>query len=122
MSYESPITVAFKNIRNQVNLVIENDIWKAVVNIGVAVDKDELMKALKYDREQYDRGYSDGFTDGFEAADKSIVRCKDCKHYLTDDIECPCNIGLADATPDAQYTWEPKPDWFCADGERREDK
>ena len=48
-----------------------------------------------------------------------VVRCKDCKHYLTEDVECPCNIGLADATPDAQYTWTPEPDWFCADGERR---
>ena len=50
-----------------------------------------------------------------------VVRCKDCKHYLTEDVECPCNIGLADATPDAQYTWTPEPDWFCADGERREE-
>lgn len=49
-----------------------------------------------------------------------VVRCKDCKYYLTEDVECPCNIGLADATPDAQYTWTPEPTWFCADGERRE--
>ena len=49
------------------------------------------------------------------------VYCKDCKHYLTEDVECPCNIGLADASPDAQYTWTPEPDWFCADGERKED-
>lgn len=117
MSYESPITVAFKNIRDQVNLVIENDIWKAVVNIGVAVDKDELMKALKYDREQYNRGYSDGFTDGFEAADKSIVRCKDCKYYKVEGGQCP-----ADNTSDRYYSWIPDPNWYCADGERREDK
>lgn len=50
-----------------------------------------------------------------------VIRCKDCKHYLTEDVECPCNIGLADATPDAQYTWTPEPDWFCADGERKTD-
>ena len=122
MSYESPITVAFKNIRDQVNLVIENDIWKAVVNIGVAVDKDELMKALKYDREQYDRGYTDGFTDGFEAADKSIVRCKDCKYlehvFTLDEL----NKKYCAVCKKHAYLGLRELDFYCADGERREDK
>lgn len=49
-----------------------------------------------------------------------VVRCKDCKYYQTDDVKCPCNIGLENPVPDAEYTWVPEPDWFCADGERRE--
>ena len=49
-----------------------------------------------------------------------VVRCKDCKYYQTDDVKCPCNIGLENSVPDAEYTWVPEPDWFCADGERRE--
>ena len=36
-----------------------------------------------------------------------VVRCKDCKY--NDDGECIIKAG-----------WFPvKPDWFCADGERR---
>ena len=41
-----------------------------------------------------------------------VVRCKDCKHLLeheTGELECEIRAG-----------WFPvKPDWFCADGERR---
>ena len=34
-----------------------------------------------------------------------VVRCKDCKHYMT--IHCTCDgCCISD-------------DWFCADGERR---
>ena len=41
-----------------------------------------------------------------------VVRCKDCKHLLehdTGELECEIKAG-----------WFPvKPDWYCADGERR---
>ena len=38
---------------------------------------------------------------------KEIVRCKDCKHYMT--IHCTCDgCCISD-------------DWFCADGEKRSD-
>lgn len=43
-----------------------------------------------------------------------VVRCKDCKYFL-EDGDCFCeNIE--------QYEHEKSvsPDWFCADGERRE--
>ena len=37
----------------------ENQIVQAVQNCGISVDKEELMKALMYDRQQYDKGYAD---------------------------------------------------------------
>ena len=38
-----------------------------------------------------------------------LIRCKDCKYY---DPDCQiCDNGLDSIFP---------PDWFCADGERRE--
>ena len=54
-----------------------------------------------------------------------VVRCKDCIHKPTgtrnkhdmefpDDI-CPCQCE------DYWYSWMPDDDWFCANGERRED-
>lgn len=40
---------------------------------------------------------------------RELVRCKDCKY--NDDGECIIKAG-----------WFPvKPDWFCADGERKKD-
>ena len=43
MTYESPIHL----YRSQLNIEIENEVLKAVHKIGVAVDKDELLKALQ---------------------------------------------------------------------------
>lgn len=34
--------------------------------IGVNVNKEELDKALKYDREQYNKGYKYGYKDGIK--------------------------------------------------------
>lgn len=39
-------------------------IYQTVLNTGVNVDKDELVKALQYDRQQYEKGYADGYEAG----------------------------------------------------------
>lgn len=54
--WESPITVATKETR----IELENGIYKAIIEHGVHVEKDELIKALQYDRDQYNKGYEDG--------------------------------------------------------------
>lgn len=54
--YESPIEI----IQKQMVTNFENQVFKAVQEVGVLVDKDELVKALQYDREQYEKGYADG--------------------------------------------------------------
>lgn len=58
-----------------------------------------------------------------------VVRCKECKHRPSDpkgnnygqdlvfpcgDYKCPCRCD------DSWYSWMPKDDWFCANGERSE--
>ena len=45
-------------------------------------------------------------------AEQDIVMCKDCKYLLEHDSrEWQCEI---------KFGWFPvKPDWFCADGEKR---
>ena len=58
--YESPIEVMFRDIENRIREQEENAITAEVSRqMGVNVDKDELMKALAYDRDQYNRGYED---------------------------------------------------------------
>jgi hypothetical protein len=54
--YRSPIAL----IQKEIDYKIEDDIHEAVLECDITVDKEELIKALKYDRNQYDIGYQDG--------------------------------------------------------------
>ena len=62
--WESPINISTitEEIGRKVTEAQEEYIYGQVRAV-VDVDKDELMKALKYDRGQYERGYLDGRTD-----------------------------------------------------------
>lgn len=46
-------------IYSELNQQVEENMYKCVLNVGVDVNKEELYKALQYDRNQYDKGYSD---------------------------------------------------------------
>lgn len=39
---------------------MEGEIFKAVQRYVIDVDKEELFEALRYDRDQYNKGYQDG--------------------------------------------------------------
>ena len=39
---------------------VDNLVVRGCVKVGVKVDKDELLKALRYDRGQYEKGFADG--------------------------------------------------------------
>lgn len=54
--YDSPIRLAVLKITSQ----CDDDIYNTVVKTGIDVDKDELVRALNYDRNQYEKGYRDG--------------------------------------------------------------
>lgn len=61
MNYKSPIEL-FSGIDQIIECVkdeFDNNVYKAVLRTGVQVDKDELIRALRYDRNQYLKGYSD---------------------------------------------------------------
>lgn len=66
--YESPINIVQKvdEIESSFSEVLDNYVMSVVRSYGVDVDKEELVKALKYDREQYDKGFKDGFDKGVE--------------------------------------------------------
>lgn len=54
--YKSPIDIMYGEMR----MTIDNDILKAVQEYNITVDKEELLKALQYDRDQYKKGFADG--------------------------------------------------------------
>lgn len=62
--YESPIEMIYTDIQTQIKEETDKCIYEAMQQCGIHVDKDELIKALQYDRRQYERGYLDGYADG----------------------------------------------------------
>ena len=54
--YEAPIEI----IQKQMQMQMDGEILKAVQGVGIDVNKEEFIKALAYDREQYSKGYKDG--------------------------------------------------------------
>ena len=107
--YESPISITERLLDEYAKMVIErrdNEILAKVQSVvDVDVDKAELLRALQYDRNQYEKGYAD--------AKAELVRCRDCKH-------CSAN------TPDGLHWCDEHErgslmdDDFCSYGERRE--
>lgn len=59
--YKSPIEIIIGNMQTQ----FDDEIFRAVQNVGINVDREELLKALEYDRGQYDKGWEEGFHDGY---------------------------------------------------------
>ena len=57
--WKSPIEIQ-QDIVRQVDMVVEDGVMKAIQRFDINVDKEELIKALKYDRDQYEKGYQDG--------------------------------------------------------------
>ena len=55
--YESPISLITQEVYEQT----EEMIYRAVTKVGVDVDKEELVKALQYDRNQYDKAFMEGY-------------------------------------------------------------
>ena len=71
--YESPITRIYKDMETQIVKDGENQIFQAIQKCDIVVDKQELIKALQYDRGQYEKGYNDGLKAGYEKAKAELL-------------------------------------------------
>ncbi len=58
--YESPITIAMEEARQEAVRGLEGAVLQAVARAGVTVNREELIRALANDRASYERGYEDG--------------------------------------------------------------
>lgn len=84
MSWESPIDVY--TITNEMVTALDDEIVTVVQRFGFDVNKEELTKALLYDRGQYEKGFRDGrppkgeWEDNWNSAFKcDIPYCSNCK-------------------------------------------
>lgn len=76
-NYESPI----KAIETRMQFEFEGELTRAVKSLGFDVDKDELLRALQYDREQYAKGYLAG-----RAKDMDFVTAVDMEQMSATEI------------------------------------
>ena len=59
-NYKSPIDLITNDLMAQIQENTDNKIMCEVIQqIGVVVDKEEMLKALAYDRKQYEKGFAD---------------------------------------------------------------
>ena len=111
--YDSPLVLNVSDIATQMAKNIDEMSWKAIQRVGIDVDKDKLLAALKQDSERYRKAFANGYNTGYEKRDEEIVRCKDCKHRDPEDGRC-------DSGHDIRWNLPRQDDWFCKDGERWE--
>ena len=124
--YESPIKIIESTIDSIYKDIVKkkDDAIFAEIqySFGVDLDRKELLRALQYDRNQYEKGYMDGKA----AAMAELVRCKDCKHpklpaVLTQKYGEPGTLTC--------HNWHSpcnkrnvKQDDFCSYGERKDNE
>ena len=102
--YESPIEMVFSDLVSDSVKKADEYIVACVQQVGAKVDKNELVKAMEFDRGQYEKGWND--------RDSQIVRCNDCRWYENDGFHTNCQI-MRFCVEDDDY---------CSRGERREDE
>jgi len=91
--YKSPIEIMQTGMQVQ----MENGIMKAVQDVGINVDKSELLKALAYDREQYQKGFEDGREAGREWISFDNFKPQDGQRVLSVTTEGEMDVHYFDA-------------------------
>ena len=109
--YESPIKVFQGELETQ----LEGEILKAVHRVGATVDRDELIRALRYGRVQYQKGFDDARKDAVV-----VTRCKDCAHWDDDPDTYGADYGPKGKCMKSFETM--CADDFCSYGERKDGK
>ena len=78
--YNSPIEFIYDSLKME----MDDHVVKAVQECHIYVDKEELIKALRYDRGQYEKGFSDGFANAIKHGEWIVNKdgsfsCSECK-------------------------------------------
>ena len=98
--YECPITTYNSEIYDKQMVERENAITtKISETIGIDVNREELIKALNYDRHQYEKGYADAkaeFTPKWTRVEDGLPETHEDKHYcpkVSDNVVCKVKDG-----------------------------
>lgn len=105
--YESPIDIIYNDIQYKVVEEFDKNVVSAVQSYGIDVNKEELLKALRYDRQQYEKGYAD-------AKEEYLPRWTPCSKRLPDDGE-EVFVYLYNASP--YIAWVKDGHWYTEEFE-----
>lgn len=97
--YNIPISIyqeTQEKILNELREKIESEIMLTIqTKCAIDVNKEELLKALQYDREQYEKGYQDGKMDAQKTGKWiTLSRTSICSN---------CNYSLGRYEPENNY-------------------
>lgn len=79
--YESPITMVQRTISEQMRQEEDRYICEIEQEVGFHIDKQELIRALNYERQQYEKGYLDGRVSGKHEIESKLVHLSS-NHYI----------------------------------------
>lgn len=125
-NYKSPINIVSSALRNEV----ENNILKSIINIGIDIDKDEFVKALQYDRNQYEKGFSDAIPKWIPVSERLpnddelvLITLTDKLNYTTVTLGCYSHTeGWAMVEEYLEYlkptAWMPRPEPYKEDDQK----
>lgn len=73
--YEAPIQVnmlnSYEKFKSEIDEMIGDNVYQRVLEMSIQVDRDELEKAMLYDRHQYLKGYRDGLAEAEKRIEKA---------------------------------------------------
>lgn len=115
--YESPIRILYSDLAKRISTTLTDNVVKAVQSYNIHVDADELLRALNYDRMQYEKGYADAK----EEFEKTWIPCSERlpKKYgwyqvTTSEKEVACrwysDLHGWETFDDAVIAWLPRPE------------
>lgn len=94
--YESPVHLILQDVESQIDQEIERTIINVVRKFDVSVDEGEIIKALRYDRDQYAKGYKDGINDTLDKLRKEIEVIAFDSQEIDGEHESFMIVGLND--------------------------
>lgn len=86
LGYESPIQTILSDMR----LEYEENVVRVVQDVGFDVNKEELAKALSYDRGQYEKGYADAKAEYSRQHGEWIYKTFDDETGISNSYFCSC--------------------------------
>ena len=72
--YDSPISMIINRVSNDIAKQTDDMVYKAIVNTGVNVDKDMLIRILNDDKQRYRDAYTNGYLDAMSKFTEAFNR------------------------------------------------
>jgi len=118
--YKSPIEIICAKVHEDILDKTEDYLMlKIKQKMEVKVDKDEMIKALKYDRDQYEKGYDDAK----QKYEKMLDKLADFLESLQIDVPCDCLAPISDECETCHYNAPTKECWIkWAEKETEDDR